>query len=310
MTQEDRVEAAITLKQAHRVIGDPVGLLLSVLTLSAVFLLYRSTLLDIIYICWHDDDYSHGLILPFVSLYLIKNKLPDYRRSAGAQNSPVRNRSSAMICGAMLLAAGMLLFFIGEASFSLFARWLSLFPVLIGITFLIFDARLARLLLAPILLDFMAKPIPDSLVPKLFGPFQTLAAKVSAVSLDALNVPVHLLGNIIEIPGMRLLVEEACSGMRSLMAILTVSLIVLQLVELSLFAKVLLVLFSVGVALGLNIVRVTLTGILAYFYDPASATGFFHTFSGMIVFFVGLLILYSVGWYVQRFSWARRGHRP
>jgi exosortase len=147
----------------------------------------------------------------------------------------------------------------------------------------------------PVLLLFMAKPLPDSIVVRLFWPLQVLAARVSKLALELFNVPVYLSGNIIEIPEMRLLVEEACSGMRSVMALLTLSLIVIYFVPLRWYSKLILVAASVVTAIVINVCRVAMTGLLAHFYDPSTATGFFHTFSGMIVFVVGLPVLYGVG---------------
>jgi exosortase/archaeosortase family protein len=101
---------------------------------------------------------------------------------------------------------------------------------------------------------------------------------------------------------MTLLVEEACSGMRSVMAMLTLALIVIYFVKLRTISKLALAAISVFVAIVLNVFRVASTGLLAHFVDPQTATGFFHTFSGMIVFIVGLPILYYSGIALTKFE--------
>jgi len=276
-----------------------LGPLMALSALGLVVYLYWPVLSSIARICWTDDDYSHGLLLPFVTIYLL------WDRRQKIEDSFARATASFSLVGTGLLVLGVFLFLVGQTANSLFASWLSFFPTILGTICLVFGTQGARVFILPLLLNFMAKPLPDSLVPKLFNPFQTYAAKISAQVLSSLDVPVHLIGNIIEIPGMRLLVEEACSGMRSIMALLTVALIVVYLFERPLIGQAVIVLMSIVVAMTLNVFRVALTGILAHFYDPRSATGFFHGFSGMVVFFAGLVILYSIGLLLNRFSWAR-----
>jgi exosortase len=282
---------------------DRIAAAFSMLGILLLAYCYFPTLKRTALICWTNDDYSHGLILPAVALYILWDKKGKFLRIL--EKSSTSEPLFARLRGITLLVFGLILFFAGQAGSSLFIRWVSFFPCVLGFGYLVAEKNVINFLAPLFLLNFMAKPLPDSLIPKLFGPFQVFAAKVSAWVLDALNVPVYLIGNIIEIPGMRLMVEEACSGMRSLMALLTVALIVVLLIEISHFAKIVIILSSILVALTLNVVRVASTGVLAYFVAPETATGFFHTFSGMIVFIIGLAILYSLGIFLNRFAWAR-----
>lgn len=262
--------------------------------------LYVPVLKEIATICLEDDDYSHGILLPFVTVYLFWIRRAELHSviTRCAQTTSATLPLSPF--GMLLLFLGALLYLVGNTANSLFTLWVSFFPVLFGLLALVLRPELARMCYLPLALNFMAKPLPDSLVPRLFNPFQVFAAKVSAAVLDALNVPVHLMGNVIEIPGMKLMVEEACSGMRSLMALLTVALIVASLTKRPMRYQVLLVGVSVLVAIALNVLRVAITGVLAHFYDPRSATGFFHGFSGLIVFVLGLFILYGFGAWIDR----------
>ncbi len=267
--------------------------LLLIGNLLVLALLFYPTVAKIAEICWRDDAYSHGLILPIVVAYILWERRGDIARHL--QVSPPFS-----IFGTLLLVIGIFLFYVGQAGGSLFASWVALIPTLGGLVFMTFGSRAGFAIFPPLCILYLAKPLPDSLIPQLFGPFQSLAARLSARSLELANVPVHVVGNIIEIPGMRLLVEEACSGMRSLMALLTVSVIVCFLLPLSLLSKILIVIISVFVALALNIFRVATTGFLAHFYSPESASGFFHTFSGMLVFLLGLTIVYLAGRLIVR----------
>ncbi len=287
-----------------------VDIALAVGTFSLLLLLFFPTLKEIALICWNDDDYSHGLLLPIVAGFMLWDRrasiVPRLIR-ASSPDLPVekKKKENSVLLAELLVLVGMFIFFLGAASGISYASWIAFFPTTLGIVHLVFGRTAALTLAPPILLLFMAKPLPDSLVVRIFWPLQVFAAKVSAFVLEVLNVPVYLSGNIIEIPSMRLLVEEACSGMRSVMALLTLAFIVSYFIDLRKFSKVLLVLSALLVAIVMNVFRVALTGVLAHFYDPKTATGFFHTFSGLIVFIVGLPILYFIGCLLLK--WDSRG---
>ena len=269
-----------------------LNVLLILLIAVDLFTMYWPVLQNVAAICWNDDDHSHGLLLPFISLYLLWEKRDEIANAIS--ESEVSKSYANYLLGVFLLLLGGFIFLLGVASKLLFPQWFSLFVVGLGCCMLIFTRRLGLLVFLPFALNYMALPIPRSVIPKLFNPFQVFAAKVSAMTLELLQVPVYLRGNIIEIPGMLLLVEEACSGIRSLISIVTVAMIVCYLVKVPVYMKALLLLFSVFVAVALNVVRVSLTGVLAHFFSPDLATGFFHEFSGLVIFVIGLFIIYGV----------------
>lgn len=280
------------------------ALLTGLLLVTAIGAVFARTLTEIALICWNEEDYSHGVLLPFIGLYFLYERRADLKRYLLTTD---RSEAPFSGMGALLLVVGLLIFYFGSVSNLSYIRWVSFFPTALGATFLFFGTAIAPYVTTPILLNFMAKPIPDSLVPKLFFPLQVLAAKISAFVLEVLNVPIYVAGNIIEIPHMTLMVEEACSGMRSVFALLTVAIIVLYAVQMSFFYKVLVFICALITAIALNVVRVAATGVLAHFYDPETARGFFHTFAGMVVFMVGLAILYVVGSFFSRLSERQSG---
>jgi exosortase len=279
---------------------------LALLCFGSIAYLFFPTLREIAEICWNDDDYSHGTLLPAVAAYMIwDSKETISKRITNAyQNN--RQKEFSIILPWLVLVFGLAVFFLGEATDISFTCWFAFFPVILSSIYLIYGKTTFYNFAPPILLLFMAKPLPDSLVVRLFWPLQVMAAKVSKDVLSALSVPVYLSGNIIEIPGMRLMVEEACSGMRSVMAMITLSLIVSYFMEMRIIYKIILVIFSLFVAIVLNVFRVATTGILAYFYDPASASGFFHTFSGLVVFVIGLPLLYGAGYVLQKIDGGKK----
>ena len=259
--------------------------------------MFWRTIRQIADICLTQDDYSHGILLPFIavySLWLKRNRIKKFFTPSELGESFARETSISVIFSYLLLALGVLIYFLGAASGMLHATWMAFFPISIALVRLTLGRELSAIFLFPILLQLMAKPLPDSVVLRIFWPLQVLAAKISTFVLEILGVPVYLVGNIIEIPQMKLLVEEACSGMRSVISLITVALIVGHLFGMKPLARAILLTTSVGIAIGFNVLRVAMTGILAHFYDPAAASGFFHEFSGMVVFVLGLGLVYWI----------------
>lgn len=274
-----------------------LGLLLGFLLLLAY--LFYAPLARVYEIAQVNDDYSHGMLLPFVSAYIFWDRREKIKKlwSERLLSSPSKLRLFASI-GFILL--GALLFMGGALSGLTYVGWLGFFFFLSGGLLAILKGAWLGVVLEPILLLFMAHPLPASLVPRLFNPLQQLAARASEVCLRVLGVPVYVQGNIIEIPNMRLLVEEACSGLRSVLAMATVAVIMPMLFRMSYKARVSLFAIAIGIALILNVFRVVITGVLAYFYDKSVAEGFFHDFTGMVVFIIGISVVYTALHYLVK----------
>ncbi len=273
---------------------------LAIIPVLLIAFMFSSTVWQVGQISLENDDYSHGILLPFLVFALMYKKREKLLRAwQHAQATP----PSFSFLGLGMLLLGLVLFIFGSVSGNiLFFNWCALFPSLLGVLFLVLGTKAAWIITPPILILFMARPIPESLVPLLFNPLQVFAAKVSAIVLEWFDVPVYLMGNIIDIPGMRLLVEEACSGMRSVMALLTVAVIVAYMLSLRFWGFCLLSIVSVVIAVFFNVLRVALTGVLAHFVDAKLATGFFHEFTGLVVFMAGLFILYSLTFWCLKIS--------
>jgi exosortase len=112
--------------------------------------------------------------------------------------------------------------------------------------------------------------------------------------LPLVGVPVLREGNIINLPAMPLEVAEACSGIRSLLSLATLAIIYGYLMEKRVWVRVVLALASIPIAVAANSFRIVGTGLLVQYWDPDKAQGFFHEFSGWLVFVVSLLMLYLV----------------
>ena len=127
-------------------------------------------------------------------------------------------------------------------------------------------------------------------------PLQFKASQMGAALLKMREVPVRLTGNVIRIPGNELFVTEACSGLRSLTALLALAVLLGGLVLRSPITRFFLVLLAIPIAVVINGVRVFLTGFLVYFVDPALGQGFMHITEGWLLFLVSLTCMGAVAW--------------
>jgi exosortase len=160
-----------------------------------------------------------------------------------------------------------------------------------------------RAVLFPWIFLLFMIPIPAIVLNQITFPLQLLASKAAAVSLPLLGVPVLREGNIIQLPAMALEVAEACSGIRSLMSLATLAIIYGYLLEPRISIRVILALASIPIAVLANSLRIIGTGLLVQYWDPDKAQGFFHEFSGWVIFVVSLVMLFLLHRVLQ-WMWA------
>jgi exosortase len=137
-------------------------------------------------------------------------------------------------------------------------------------------------------------PIPNLILQQVTFPLQLLASKLATDLLDLVGVPVLRQGNVIVLASMPLDVAEACSGVRSLLTLVTLAIIYGYLMETRIWVRVVLALLAVPIAVAANSFRIFGTGLLVQYWDPDKAEGFFHTFSGWLIFVVALIMLFLV----------------
>lgn len=231
----------------------------------------------------HSDN-SHAFLVPFVSLFFVWQKKDELRSSL--------IESSAW--GGLLLVISLFVYVISYAGGLAFpARGAMVFS-LAGLVWFCFGNAVFRLLSFPIGFLLFMVPAPYSLISLVSMPLQLMASKVSAALIQNCSIPVYREGNMLFFVQTQLEVAEACSGIRSIMALTMVSLMFCYLSRKGWWRRAIIVAAAIPIALAANIVRVTGTGILAHFYGDQVAKGFLHEFSGLAVFAFGLVMLFAV----------------
>ena len=228
---------------------------------------------------WNNPDAGHGLLLAPLALWLAWR--------AGVRPGAGPN----LVLGLAVLVASVLVRYLSGLAAELFTMRLSLLMGAAGLTICYFGVRQILAWWLPFTLLVLSVPIPDVLLNAIALPLQFTASKMGAALLAARHVPVRLDGNVIEIPGHRLFVAEACSGLRSLTALLSLAVLLGGITLRSWTGRLLLVLLAVPVAIVVNGVRVFLSGFLVYFVSPEFGEGFLHLTEGWLLFIVAFAIL-------------------
>ena len=243
---------------------------------------------------WSDPDAGHGLLLAPLAVWLAwkRGLLPAHPQRIG---------------GVLLLVAGIGLRYLSGLAAELFTMRISMLMAALGVLLFFRGTRQALHWWLPIVLVGLSIPIPAVLTNTLALPLQLKASSWGAALLSSRHVPVTLSGNIIRLPGRDLFVTEACSGLRSLTALLSLGVLVGGLWLRHPLSRVLLIVLALPVAMVVNSVRVFLTGFLVFFVDPRLGEGFMHLSEGWLLFVVAFLILGGFTWLVSRTETALLG---
>jgi len=283
----------------------------------AIIFAYATVLVKLSHDWWNDENYSHGLLIPFIIGYIIWSQRDKLAR-VPAQPS-VLIGGAAVVCGLFALWAGV-------AGAELYTQRLSLMLLLAGTVIYFWGFSLLRLLLVPFGLLFLALPIPAIVFNKIAFPLQLFASRCAVWSMSMLGIPVLRQGNIIELKPLnsfdtkKLEVVEACSGIRSLMTLLTLAVVFAYfthspsgngpksgkrfgfLRDYWFWRATIIVVSAVPIAILTNAFRVSGTGVLAHYYGTQIADGFFHSFSGWAIYIMAFILLFGIGILLDRFK--------
>ncbi len=257
---------------------------------ACLLLLYFRVLQGLVSDWLHLPDFSHGFLIPIVSLYFVYER----RKQLSALNR------SGSWTGFGLLLLGIVLLLFGNLATEYFTMRFSILVVLGGMVLFLLGKECFGNLLFPIAFLIFMIPIPSVLLDRVTFPMQLFASKAAAKSLYLIGIPALREGNVILLANTSLEVAEACSGIRSLLSLLALSVVFAYFSQNSTWKRILLVLSTFPIAIIANAARVAGTGILAHHYGNKVAQGFFHGFSGWILFVVAFVCLFAVGSVLSR----------
>ena len=231
-----------------------------------------------------DPSFQHGIFVPLFALFVLWQ---DRKRLHAIAPAPSWT-------GLPLIALGLLMLIVGVLGAENFLSRASLLVLLAGLVILFQGWTFFRAVLFPWAVLLLMIPIPALILQQVTFPLQMLAAKLATALLQLVQVPVLREGNVINLASMPLDVAEACSGIRSLLTLVTLAIIYGYLMETRIWMRGLLAVSAVPIAVVANSFRIFGTGLLVQYWDPDKAEGFFHTFSGWLIFVVALILLFAV----------------
>lgn len=249
---------------------------------------------------WSDENYSHGLLVPVVIAIMIW-------REWGRLKAAVT--SGRVFVGGSVIFVAMIMLLAGVVGAELFTQRVSMALILVGGIIYFFGTKIINSLAVPFVLLLLAIPIPQIVFNRIALPLQTLASQIAVWGIRIFDVPTVRKGNVIDIlpnggiQSISLEVVEACSGIRSLMTLVTLALILAYFTRRGdgrfgsfsgsdLTRAIVLMLAAVPIAVLTNAARVTATGVFTYYYGKQATEGTWHDLSGWLVYVVALLLLF------------------
>lgn len=254
------------------------------LSVAAFAFLYRAVIAKLVYDWINDGNYSHGFLIVPVAAYLV------WERRKKLTATPIE----PSIFGLVLLVGSLATLTAGILGAELFLSRVSMIGVVAGAVLFTTGWRYLRVLMFPLAFLLLMIPIPAIIFNEIAFPLQLLASRGAEVTLSTAHIPVLREGNIIVLANTTLEVAEACSGIRSLISLVTLAIIYGYFTDDRIWARVALTLAAVPVAVAANAARVAGTGVAAHYYGPEAAEGFFHTFSGWMLFVVAFVMLFAI----------------
>jgi exosortase len=260
-----------------------------VLLAALLGVLYWSILRDLLVQWWEDPNYSHGFLVPLFSGYVVWK----LRRKLAAL--PVRGSWAGLV----VVVAGVAALLLGDIAGELFFERSSLVVIIAGLVLFHLGGAWLRMLAFPLGFLFFMIPLPATLFYAVAFPLQQVAALNAVWVLDLIGVPVLRDGNVIHLSQITLGVTEACSGIRSLISLLALAVAWGYLTFTGILAITALAASAVPITIAANAARVVVTGLVGQWLGPWYAQGFFHAFSGWLIFVFAIACLVAVHGLIQ-----------
>ena len=197
--------------------------------------------------------------------------------------------------GMTILLMGIGILFLGSIGAEFFLMRSSMLVVLTGLVVYLLGWHHLQLLRFPIGFLLFMIPVPAIILNMVTLPLQLLAAKLGTFSLQLVGLPVYREGNIIFLPHATLEVVEACSGIRSLVSLVVLAVVVAHFTQRRAWKRCVLTVSAVPIALATNAFRIWGTGVSTHLFGAKVSEGFYHTFEGLLIIGVALVLLLVEG---------------
>jgi len=233
---------------------------------------------------WNSEYYGHGFLIPIISGYLI------YRKREQIRELP----RAGFYGGIVVILASLALHYVATYVDVHFPSGFALIGVLMGLTWLLWGWPVFKEVAFPLVFLFFMVPLGKLLVNQVAQPMQMFSASMAGGVAQFLGMPVTIEGTRLAMPEYTFEVAIACSGLKSIITMTALGALLAYIIRASLWKKLLVFASSLPAAIVANAARIWLTLVLGRALGEKAAEGFFHTFSGILVFLLALLGLLGV----------------
>lgn len=250
--------------------------------------LYSPTFLHLYRLKWEALDYTHAYFILPVSLFLTWRKRDQIGKI-------LRNtKHEVNLPGLAILLSAILMFIFGWRQIYYMISVFSLIPFLIGLILYLYGKELLKELLFPILYLLLLVPPPLGVLDNITLPMRYLISDATEIILAFINYPITREGLLLTIGYNDIFMGQPCSGFRSLITLLSLGIVYVYLSNSSTPKKILLTAFIVPLALLGNLIRVITLCLITFYFGEEAGQGFFHNFSGIVMFIITILGLISL----------------
>ena len=239
---------------------------------------------------WDRPEYSYGYLIPFIALYMLLSRADRLR---AAESNP-------SWLGIVLLGAGLFLALAGRVSVVYILIQYGFLLTVVGLVLAGGGRPVLRATWVPIAyLSFMI-PLPRFIYANLSAELQLISSKLGAAVIRWMGMPVYLEGNVIDLGSYKLQVVDACSGLRYLFPLMSFGFVCAFFFKGRWWQRLIIFLASIPVTIGMNSLRIAVTGFLVNLWGTEQAEGFLHFFEGWVIFVGCLILLFLFMWAIAK----------
>jgi exosortase len=244
--------------------------------------LYARVLADLVFRCWHDEQMSQALLMPPLAVYVA------WTRRTRLLSCPIKAEKKGLIW----IGLACLMFLTGKLGAELSLPRISFVVLTGGLIWTFWGRARLRILLLPLLLLATMVPIPTLIYNSVSIPLKLVSSTAATKIAQTAGIVVYQDGNVLQLPRMSLGIEDACNGVAALSCLIASALLLgLLFAHRRAWLRVTLIFLAIPIAVAVNVIRIAGTAIIADSH-PQFAIGFYHAFSGWLVYLFGLVALY------------------
>ena len=242
---------------------------------------FQQTIADMVYRWDTKEEYGYGYMIPVITLFLIWQR----------KNEIQREKFSPSWFGVLIILLGAGIFFLGAVATTHTLSQYAMVLILLGVMYTVMGWRAFKIIAVPMILLFFMVPLPPFIYNTLSTKLQLISSEIGVAVIRLFGVSVYLEGNVIDLGVYKLQVVEACSGLRYLFPLMSLSFIAAYIYKAELWKKIVIFLSSIPITVLMNSFRIGVIGVLVEFFGIEQAEGFLHDFEGWIIFMACMALL-------------------